>query len=205
VTAEAVPKGGRTSAIIDPLRCLDEDPKLTVLWGSLAQRPEGWSNDEFENENNHSVTVRIDFGRASFLVTGDLELEGITSLLAKHAGSTALDVDVWQASHHGSYNGTTKPLTDTLTPVIALLGTGREERHVFPMSAWAFGHPRKVVVDLLETAVTQSRPTVTVRVATGTKTFQNQIVDRAIYATGWDGSVVVTADQSGAYDVETEW
>ena len=204
VTANGIPSGGRTNAIIDPLQCADEDPKLRVLWGTLAQRPAAWNARDFKTDNNHSVVVRIDFGQASFLVTGDLQDKAITSLLAKHSGSTALNVDVWQVGHHGAHNGTTQPLLDAMTPVIALLGTGPESRQVRPMSAFAFGHPRKPVIDLLIPAVSRPRPPVVVRVATGQERFQDQSLDKAIYATGWDGTVVITADRNGGYDVTTE-
>ena len=107
-------------------------------------------------------------------------------------------------SHHGSHNGVSKPLTDALTPVIALLATGPEERHLQPMSAWAFGHPRERVIDLLLTAVSRTRENTLRKVAKGVKDFANRRIDKAIYATGWDGNVVITADRAGTYEVRTE-
>jgi competence protein ComEC len=197
-----VPSGGLTDAIIDPLHCQDVDPQLKVFWGGVTERPHGWSKDAFEDENNSSVVTRIDFGKASFLLQGDLEIEGIEALLAKH-GAKALDVDVLQVGHHGSKNGTTEDLLAAVTPQIALFGTGdpaRREEH----SAWSYGHPRKDAVDLLLGNVSHNRPSVTVPVATGQWHFANVKVTRALYATGWDGDVVVTATKDGAYGVVTE-
>lgn len=203
VTALGVPKGGRTNAIIDPVSCADEDPKLEVLWGSLATQPADWNSGDFKNANNHSVVLRVDFGAASVLIAGDLEEKGIASLLEKHAGTSALDVDVWQVNHHGSSNGTTEPLLDAITPVIALLGTGSADRQI-PWTAWQYGHPRKAVIDLIESQITRARPAKSVEVATGARAFEKETVDEAIYATGWDGGVVVRAFRDGGYDVGTE-
>jgi competence protein ComEC len=194
----AVPAGGLSSRAIDPLACPGADPELGVLWGHVAERPAGWSEDAFEEANNHSVALRIGFGRASFLVTGDLEVEAIPLLIAKHRASRVLDIDVWQVSHHGSKNGASAALLDAMTPQIALLGTGRFDREKM-WTAWAYGHPNKTVVDLLASRIERKRPKTLVQVGTKAKTFEPYEVSRAIYATGWDGNVVVEASWSGAY------
>lgn len=203
MTAEGVPRGGRTNAIIDPVNCADEDPRLSVLWGSVTQKPQDWTQAEFKNPNNHSVVLRVDFGSASVLVAGDLETPAIADLIEKHSGTAALNVDVWQVDHHGALNGADQPFLDALTPVIALLSTGAEDRHQL-RTAWAFGHPRKTVIDLLAENVQRARAAKTVLVATGQRVFEEEVVDRAIYATGWDGTVVVTARGDGGYEVGTE-
>ncbi len=203
IGTSGIKKGGSSDAIIDPLRCASEDPKLSVLWGALDDKPSDWSQKAFDNANNHSVALRIDFGKASFLVSGDLELEGIHALLEKHAGTSALDVDVWQVSHHGSSNGTTGALLDAITPNIALLATGDPARHT-TWTAWQYGHPREDVFKLLEDATALPRPAVDVEVALGVRSFQSERVEKAIYATGWDGTVDITANSAGEYRVMTE-
>ncbi len=202
VTAERIAPGGMTDDVIDPLRCSGVDPGLRVLWGGVDAKPNGWSDKAFHNENNHSVVVRLDFGRASFLVSGDLEEAGIGALLAKHAGTGALDVDVWEVSHHGSYNGTTKELLDALTPHVALIAMGPPDRPG-RWTAWGFGHPRKRAIDMLAASVDRGRPAALVHIGTAMREFQDYRVERAIYATGWDGNVVVSATAGGEYRVET--
>jgi competence protein ComEC len=203
IDAAAIPAGGRTSPIVDPIQCPDEDPKIQVLWGDVKTQPAGWSSEAFGNANNKSVVVRLDFGRSSFLVTGDLEEEGIESLLEKHHGTKALDVNVLQVGHHGSHNATTQPLLAAVTPELALLATGDPTRQQ-AWTAWKYGHPRKTAVDLLSTAVTRARPAVQAPVATGAKHFVRQRITKGIYATGWDGSVVLTARNDGTMSVRTE-
>ena len=94
-----------------------------------------------ENENNQSVVVRIGLGATSFLVTGDLERDD--ALIAKHAGTPALDVDAYQVGHHGSYNASSQKLLAAMTPKLALIGCGSYDRRV-TWSAWQYGHPRAV-------------------------------------------------------------
>jgi competence protein ComEC len=200
--AERIPSGGATSNVIDPLQCAEVDPRIRVLWGGVGEKPAAWSGKAYDNANNHSVLVRVDFGRASFLVSGDLEEAGIGAVLAKHAGSGALDVDVWEVSHHGSYNGTTNDWLAALTPHVALISVGPPAREA-PWTAWEFGHPRKPAIERLLAAVDHPRPPSDVSIGTAVHTFETLRLDKAIYATGWDGDVVVTASSAGEYRVTT--
>lgn len=202
VASERVPAGGLTSRVIDPLRCKDVDPRIHALWGSIEARPAGWTKDAFEDENNHSVAIRIDVGRASFLVGGDLETAGMNAVIAKHRGTNALDVDVLEVNHHGSDNGTSRAWIDATTPTIALIPVGSPDREAM-WTAWAYGHPRRSALDRLLGADLAARPPIAIEVATGAKKFQRMPLARAVYATGWDGDVVVSAHTSGRYEVQT--
>jgi competence protein ComEC len=191
-----IPKNrGQTNDIIDPVKCNNVDPKITLLWGASDQNP-GWTQDAFDDENNHSVVMRIDFGASSLLITGDLEDVAIQDLVEHYRGSNLLDVDVYQVGHHGSANATTEEFLAAITPEIAVIAMGSPTRE-FPFTAFEHGHPRKVIVDSLERHVSEPRDPITVRVATGQHTFEPKRLRRAIYATGWDGSVVLEADTAG--------
>ena len=69
----------------------------------------------------------------------------------------------------------------------------------FPWTAWAHGHPRQVTIDRLLRQVRGTRPTTTMQVATGQHKFTSVTINKAIYATGWDGSVVLETDLTGAW------
>ena len=174
------------------MKCNNVDPKITLLWGASDQNP-GWTQDAFDDENNHSVVMRIDFGASSLLITGDLEDVAIQDLVEHYRGSNLLDVDVYQVGHHGSANATTEEFLAAITPEIAVIAMGSPTRE-FPFTAFEHGHPRKVIVDSLERHVSEPRDPITVRVATGQHTFEPKRLRRAIYATCWDGSVVLEAD-----------
>jgi len=195
-TVKNIPRNrGLTNDVIDPIKCQNVDPRITLLWGTSENNP-GWTKRAFENQNNHSVVTRIDFGGASLLVTGDLQEEAINELIDHYRESKLLDVDVYEVGHHGSHNRTTEDLLEVITPKIAVIAMGVPSREL-QWSAWAYGHPRKGIVELLERHVERLRDEMTVEVATSIHTFETKRIKRAIYGTGWDGSVVLEADTAG--------
>jgi competence protein ComEC len=193
-----IPKNqGLTNNVIDPVQCPTIDPKITLLWGSVEDDL-GWKRAVFNNLNNHSAIVRIDFGQSSILIQGDLEETAIPDFVEHYSGSNLLAANVYQVGHHGSANGTTDDLLQAVAPKIAVMEMGPDTRHA-TFSAWGFGHPRKTTVDRLERFVTNSRKEVTVDVATGQHEFQPQVIKKAIYGTGWDGTVVLESDTAGQW------
>jgi competence protein ComEC len=164
VREKALPGDGMID-VLTPVKCAGREPTIRALWGGV-DRDRGWSQSAFSNANNHSVVTRIDFGKASVLVTGDLQEEGIRGLLARYQGTSLLDVDVYQDGHHGSHNATTENLLRTITPLYALIAMGPSTREL-SWTAWAYGHPRKEIVEMLRRHVRGTRPPTTVPVATG--------------------------------------
>lgn len=204
IPAQAVADVGTgpvTGPVIDPLACPRVDPRIRVLSGGLTANP-GWSADAFKNGNNHSLVIRVDYGAASFLFPGDLENEGIARLVGRLANPGDLDIDVLEVNHHGAANGTTAAWLAALTPKMAVISMGPSTIQA-PWTGWAYGHPRRVSVTLLEGSVSTARAPVTRLVGDGVKSFSPMTIDRAIYATGWEGDVVITADPDGSLQVAT--
>ncbi len=191
---------GLTSAVIDPFpTCKGADPKIQALWGQLRSDP-GWGQDDygkdrFANANNHSVAARVDLGKSSLLITGDMELPSIAMLLDSRKPEL-LDADIYEVGHHGSANGTTADLLRAVTPSWAVMEVGPYDRKS-SWTAWAYGHPREGTIDLLEAGVTGLRPKESEEVGTGVKSFIPEDIEKAIYATGWDGSLVLDAKADG--------
>jgi beta-lactamase superfamily II metal-dependent hydrolase len=191
---------GLTDAMIDPVTCAPVDPVIRVLNGRQELDP-GWGLDDYErahfqDANNHSVVVRVDFGRASVLITGDLEEVALESLLAKYAGTSWLDADVYVVGHHGSHNGTTRALLDAVSPKMAILSVGPFHRHE-SWTAWQYGHPRIRTLELLNSSVLLSGLAREVLAGAGMRRFHAHRLSGAIYATAWDGTVVVEAAEDG--------
>lgn len=115
--------GGLTDSTIDPVACTGVDPRIRVLSGGYVANP-GWPDGEFDNGNNQSLIICVDFGEASFLFTGDMEETTIETLVNHWAGTGMLDVDVWEVGHHGSHNGVTPPLMAAMTPEVAVISMG---------------------------------------------------------------------------------
>ena len=202
VSTSEFPSNGRslTNDVLDPFRtCQGVNPSVSALWGSVAADP-GWGDDpggkpEFADENNHSVVTRVAFGKTSLLVTGDLEVPGIQAMLAARRPAF-LDADILEVGHHGSYNGTTAELLAAVSPEWALIGVGPADRHG-DWTGYQHGHPREATISLLQAAVSGRREPMTRQIATGQRTFVEREIGEAIYTTGWDGTVVLVADQRG--------
>ena len=98
---------GMTNDVIDPIDCRSGgqgvDPKISALWGRVDLNT-AWAN----NANNDSVILRVAFGQAVFLFTGDLQEEAIDAMLdAYSSDKRVFNVDVLKVGHHGSHNATT--------------------------------------------------------------------------------------------------
>ena len=197
---------GLENGVIDPFEGCDA--RIRVLWGQVRRLGDkDWSYGDYSDENNHSVVVRIDFGRASLLFTGDLEegysedKGGIELLLEKYEGTDLLDVDVYQVGHHGSHNGTTTELVAAMSPKYAVISAGPAcERSGY--SAWQHGHPRTRTIRDLQNGVQLDRVPKEASVFPGWREDpETWTISKAIYSTGWDGTVVLEADETGAWDV----
>jgi beta-lactamase superfamily II metal-dependent hydrolase len=184
---------GLSDAVIDPLRCPRVDPVIQVLSGRHDVNP-GWSETEFrENGNLQSLVIRVDYGGASFLFTGDLEDHAIETLVERLAPTRLLDVDFYAVGHHGSYNGTTEPLLTAMSPEGALVSAGHSTYERM-WTAWAYGHPRRTLVEMLDGVIGTPRFTPQVGlVADAAKRFSKYVMRDTVFVTAWDGTVIVEA------------
>ena len=190
-----IPEGrGLTDELLDPFVCGAVDPKIQALWGRIDSSL-GWGED-FDNENNHSIVLRVDFGEASMLLLGDLEDVAQVRLVERYQSTGLLDVDLYKVGHHGSHNGTTDELIGAMTPAISVIEMGVPSRHD-DWTAYMYGHPRRKAVALLDAGSTCTRTPAQVLVASRVRTFAPATMSHAVYGTGWDGTVVVEANADG--------
>jgi competence protein ComEC len=213
--ADITTLGGVTNQVIDPVDCRASggaDPKITALWGRV-DLDAGWANDA----NNDSVVLRVEFGAASFLFTGDMEERGLAEMLDSYADDASVfDADVLKVGHHGSHNGTSERLVAAVSPKIAVAQSGDSTLSQATYSAYSFGHPHRDAVNLLREpagGVSQTRPTKRVRVGvrgrnsfTGAPPkFSHITLTRAVFDNGWDGNIAITATTAGTLTTQTEF
>jgi competence protein ComEC len=207
-TSMIVSTQGLTDSVIDPVNCAGTDPDIRVLWGSFDQ-PRTW----VDNENNHSVVVRVGFGESSFLIVGDLEDAPQRAMVRRYAGNPdALNVDIYAVGHHASRNGTTRELMRAMSPEMGVISSGNPADRETGYSAYQHGHPNLVAINLLRNAtdgVSMARParTFPVGVSGGVRArpprpardpvYRDETIDRAIFGTGWDGNIVIFAHKDG--------
>ena len=178
-----------------------------MLSGRFQNSPAGWTQGDYNNDNNHSLVIRVQYGKASFLFTGDLETAGDHTLANYYGNHGALDVDVWKVSHHGAINGTSLPWLQAVTPRYAVICCGQWNFGQAPpitFSTFAYGHPRIGTLDALQQIIPGNRPqSLVVAAASAAKTFSRYNVTKNIYATAWDGNVRIKATSDGQYTVVT--
>lgn len=207
---------GVTNKVINPIKCRQGNtgvkPKIVALWGRVDDNVD-WANDA----NNDSVVLRIDFGKASFLFTGDLASPGIAAMMDAYSpGPKILDVDVLKVDHHGSNNATTKAFLKATSPKIAVAQSGDSTLSHDDNTAWVYGHPNLKAVNLLvdpTIGVSESRDPRTFPVgvsgrplnSTQDPVFTTLRIDRALYDNGWDGNIAITAKSDGTLSVQTEF
>lgn len=85
--------------------------------------------------NDASFVIRLQFGRASVLLPGDLERTGEAMVMARLRPTTVLKV-----GHHGSRTSSSDAWLDRLQPSVALISCGHPS---------IFGHPHPSVLERL--------------------------------------------------------
>jgi beta-lactamase superfamily II metal-dependent hydrolase len=197
---------GLTDDFIDPLNCDGGDPVIRVLSGSRSD--DEINAGDVHNENDHSIVWRVDFGRVALLITGDLQDHEIHRLVHDYAGTKMLDVDLYEVGHHGFKNGTTQELLDAMTPTRAIIEVGEwdygKTSPTDEFNTYAYGHPNLGIIKLLEHGISKSREPKIVHAGRGARDFVTYTVHEAVYGTGFDGNIVMTAKQDGTLKVQTD-
>lgn len=207
---------------INPISCSSgTSPKMRALWGGTDD-DRGWSRKVLDNQNDSSVVTRLEFGKASFLFLGDLEQDvqpeviGFLCPTKASAARCMLHADVFHVAHHGADNGTSPELLSKVTPQIAVMSMGPPSR-TQQWTAVAYGHPREsTVMQLLSKdgvrGTQRATKSITAMVATRGASqklssdgqFKPIKISKDLYATGWDGTVVITANSDGIYRIDTD-
>ena len=79
--------------------------------------------------NDASVGLRVVFGNASFLLTGDMYATAERAALAR---GEALDSDVLKVAHHGSRTSSSEAFLRAVGPVAAVASAGEDNSHGHP-------------------------------------------------------------------------
>ncbi len=96
------------------------------------------SGNEAEDINNMSIVLRVVYGRTSFILMGDAELEEEKSIIDTRK---ILKSDVIKIGHHGSDGSTSDDLLRAVSPKYAVISVGDDN---------TYGHPTEIVLDKLE-------------------------------------------------------
>ena len=84
---------------------------------------------DYDDTNNTSIVLRVDFGETSFLFTGDMERTAEEDLLESGAW---LEADVLKVGHHGSDTSTSYPFLREVDPDYAVISVGENNDYGHP-------------------------------------------------------------------------
>lgn len=91
----------------------------------------------YSDTNNSSVVVKLNFGKNSFLFTGDAEKKAESDMLKS---GMSLKADVLKVGHHGSKSSSTKEFLKAVSPRYAVISVGDN----------SYGLPKKTVIKRIE-------------------------------------------------------
>ena len=91
----------------------------------------------YDDNNNNSIVLRLDYGENSFLFTGDAESQAEADILASGAD---VDADVLKAGHHGSSTSTSDEFLAAVSPEYAVISCGEGN---------SYGHPHAETLNKL--------------------------------------------------------
>lgn len=93
---------------------------------------------EYENLNNYSPIIKVEYEENSFLFTGDAETEVEKEVLA--AGYN-ISSDVLKLGHHGSSSSTSEEFFKMVNPSMCIVSLGADNK---------YGHPHRETLSLIK-------------------------------------------------------
>lgn len=85
--------------------------------------------DDYDDNNNNSIVLRLDHGDNSFLFTGDAENQAEEDILSTQAD---VDADVLKVGHHGSSTSTSDAFLAAVSPDYAVISCGEDNKYGHP-------------------------------------------------------------------------
>ena len=77
----------------------------------------------YDNLNNNSVVMRLEYGNESFMFTGDAEKEAENDMIQNNFD---LNASVLKVGHHGSNTSTTKTFLEKVNPKFSIISVGKD-------------------------------------------------------------------------------
>lgn len=117
-------------------------PKVgaTFMLGEAKCTIVGPKSDSYEDINNSSIVLKIEYKDTSFLLTGDAEDVSEREMINS---GISLKADVLKIGHHGSSSSTTSEFLIKVNPKYALLSVGKDN---------TYNHPNEDIMNRLKKA-----------------------------------------------------
>ena len=112
--------------------------KIISFGSELTTEIIGPVSDEYEEMNDYSVVIRVNYGQTAFLFTGDAEKPAEEDMIRNTPNQ--LKATVLKAAHHGSSTGTTEDFLELVDPQFVVISCGTDNK---------YGHPHDETLELL--------------------------------------------------------
>lgn len=112
---------------------IEKDIYIDILWPS--------DNSKVSENilNNNSIVAKINYNKVSILFTGDIEEKAEKEILLKYKiNENILKANILKVAHHGSKSSSSKEFLERVSPDIAIIGVGKNNK---------FGHPNKEAIN----------------------------------------------------------
>lgn len=136
ICEEDVPETDVYQALVTALAALPEIAVIEAVSGEALSLGDvrltilAPNADDYEDINDYSVAIRVDFGQTSLLFTGDAMATSEAEMLARYPDGM-LDCTLFQAAHHGANTSNTRAFLAAVSPETVVISCG----------ANSFGHP----------------------------------------------------------------
>lgn len=130
-----------------------DDSEVTIEVLGPKREADGsykWFGDKAHTINGHSVVLRLTFDEVSFMLSGDLNIEGSEHLLADPNLASKMSAHVLKSPHHGSHEFHYL-FFEEVRPQISTISSGDAPDH---------GHPRASFIAAVGLASRSTRPLV---------------------------------------------
>lgn len=97
------------------------------------------NRENYDNLNDYSAVVKIEYENVSFLFAGDAEAISEKEMVEKYGNK--LKANVLKVGHHGSTTSTTLNFLNTVSPEYAIISVGENN---------SYGHPNQETLDKLK-------------------------------------------------------
>jgi competence protein ComEC len=98
------------------------------------------NSDTYEDANDYSIVLKVQFGENKFLLTGDAEAVSEMEMVKK---GLDLKADLLKVGHHGSNSSTSLNFLKAVSPKYAVISVGKDN---------SYGHPTQSTLDRLKGA-----------------------------------------------------
>jgi competence protein ComEC len=130
--SETIQKKHVPSRIITALDTLTSCPGVQIVFLSPYRKLFNTKMEGETNVNNQSLIVKILFGKTRLLFMGDAEREAEQEILQSHIAVNSNGIKV---GHHGSNTSSSESFIEQVSPEVAVISVGENNRHHHPSEA----------------------------------------------------------------------